>query len=54
MDASYVMKAAAEENEKSTVTTALVRDVIWMYIADELQGVIGDEYARPQGRITIR
>lgn len=54
MDASYVMKAAAQENEKSTVTTALVRDVIWMYIADELQGVIGEAYAQAQGRITIQ
>ena len=54
MDSSYMFKAAAEENEKSTITTAVVRDVIWLYIAVELDNVIGDTYAEAQGRITIR
>ena len=54
MDSSYMFKTAAEENEKSTITTAVVRDVIWLYIAQELNNVIGDAYAEPQGRITIR
>ena len=54
MDSSYVFKAAVEEYEKSTVTTAAVRDVVWMYIADELNNVIGEEYAAPQGRITVK
>ena len=54
MDSSYMFKAAAEANEKSTITTAVVRDVIWLYIAGELNNVIGDEYAEAQGRITIK
>ena len=54
MDSSYMLKAAAEENEKSTITTAVVRDVIWLYIAGELNNVIGDPYADEQGRITIK
>ena len=54
MDSSYMFKAAAEENEKSTVTTAVVRDVIWQYISGELDGVIDETYAQAQGRITVR
>ena len=54
MDSSYVLKAAAEENEKSTITTAVVRDVIWLYIAGELNNVIPDTYAEAQGRITVK
>lgn len=54
MDSSYMFKAAAEANEKSAVTTAVVRDVIWQYIAEQLGSVIGEEYAAPQGRLTIK
>ena len=54
MDSSYVFKAAAEENEKSTITTAAVRDVVWMYIAEELNNVVGPEYGEYQGRIAVR
>ena len=54
MDSSYVFKAAAEENEKSTITTAVVRDVVWQYIAEELGNRIGDPYTSAQARITIR
>ena len=55
MDSSYVFVAAAEENQRSAVTTAVVRDdVIWMYIRDALGGEIGDQYAQPQGRITVK
>ncbi len=54
MDSSYIFKEAAEENEKSTVTTAVVRDVIWQYISGELDGVIDETYAQAQGRITVR
>ena len=54
MDSSYMLKAAAEENVKSTITTAVVRDVIWQYIAEEMNNVIADAYAEAQGRITIR
>ncbi|MBQ3668481.1 MAG: 5'-nucleotidase C-terminal domain-containing protein, partial [Clostridia bacterium] len=54
MDSSYIFKAAAEKNEKSTITTAVVRDVVWMYIESELENVIGSQYAEAQGRITIK
>ena len=54
MDSSYMIKAAAEANEKSTITTAVVRDVIWLYIAGELNNVIGEPYGEAQGRITVK
>ena len=41
MDSSYVLKAAAEANEQSAVTPAVVRDVVWSYIASELNNQIG-------------
>ncbi len=53
MDSSYIFKEAADANEKSTITTAVVRDVVWQYIAGELHTVIGEAYAQAQGRITI-
>ena len=53
MDSSYIFTEAAEANEKSTITTAVVRDVIWHYIAGEMNNLIGEEYAAAQGRITI-
>ena len=54
MDSSYMLKEAAAENEKSTVTTAVVRDVIWLYIAGELNNVIAAPNAEAQGRITVK
>ena len=54
MDSSYIFPAAAEANEKSTITTAVVRDVIWLYIAAELNNIIGDSYAQAQGRVTVQ
>ena len=54
MDSSYMFKAAAEANEKSTITTAVVRDIVWTYLAEELNNVVGDAYAEAQGRITIK
>ena len=54
MDSSYVFAAAAEVNEKSTITTAVVRDVVWLYIANELNNRIGEAYAESQGRIIIK
>lgn len=54
MDSSYIFKEAAEANGKSTITTAVVRDVVWLYIAGELGNVIGEAYAEPQGRITVQ
>ncbi|MBQ8092274.1 MAG: 5'-nucleotidase C-terminal domain-containing protein [Clostridia bacterium] len=53
MDVSYVMKEAAEADERSTITTAVVRDVIWQYLTDVLSNRIGSEYEKPQGRIQI-
>lgn len=53
MDSSYIFPQAAAANEKSTITTAVVRDVIWLYIAGELGNVIGDAYAAPQSRLTV-
>ncbi len=54
MDSSYMFKAAAEANEKSTITTAVVRDVIWLYIAGELSNVVGEQYGEIQSRITVK
>ena len=54
MDSSYMFKAAAEQNEKSTITTAVVRDVIWLYIMGEMNNVISADYAGANGRITVR
>ena len=53
MDSSYVLKAAAEANEQSAVTTAVVRDVVFQFIAAELNHQVGETYAAPQGRLTI-
>jgi len=53
MDSSYMFKDAAAANEKSTITTAVVRDVVWMYIAEALENIVGSDYAQAQGRITI-
>ncbi len=54
MDSSYIFPTAAEEHEKSTITTAVVREIVWKYIASELNNVIGEAYAESQGRITVR
>ncbi len=54
MDSSYVFKAAAQRNERSTITTAVVRDVVWLYLAEELGNVVDEAYAEPQGRITVK
>ena len=53
MDASYIFPEAVEANAKSAVTTAVVRDVVWQYIAEELHNVVGEDYAAPQGRIAL-
>jgi len=52
MDSNYI---SLERNEDySTITSALVVDVVWMFIMQELGGVIGEDYLEPQGRITIQ
>ncbi|MBQ7487572.1 MAG: 5'-nucleotidase C-terminal domain-containing protein [Clostridia bacterium] len=53
MDASYLFKEAAEAAENSTITTAVVRDVIWKYLTEALDNQIGDAYAAPAGRIEM-
>ncbi len=53
MDSSYIFKEAAAANEKSAVTTAIARDIVWMYIDEVLENVIGSDYETAQGRITI-
>ena len=54
MDSAYVFKAAAGEDERSTITDAPVTDVIWLYLSSELGNVVGNAYAQAQGRITIK
>ena len=54
MDSSYIFREAAEANEASTVTTAVVRDIVWQYLSTELGSRIGEAYSAPQGRITVR
>jgi 5'-nucleotidase len=51
MDSNYI--SLERDEEFSTITSAFVVDVVWMYIMQELGGVIGAEYAAPQGNITI-
>ena len=53
MDSSYIFKEAAEANQNSTITTAVVRDVIWNYLSSQLNNVISKDYATPQGRLTL-
>ena len=53
MDSSYVFKAAAEADARSAITTAVVRDVVWMYVREALEGTVGGDYAAAQGRITV-
>ncbi len=54
MDSAYAFKAAARENEKSTMTTAAVREVVWLYLAEELGGMVSETYAEAQGRIEVK
>ena len=53
MDSSYMFTEAAAENQAGTITTAVVRDVVWQYISSQLSGQIGEPYAAPQGRIQV-
>ena len=51
MDASYV--CLEKDADKSAITSALVTDVIWMYIQEKLGGEIGSAYAATEGRVTV-
>ena len=53
MDSSYIFKEAAEADDKCAITTAVVRDVVWMFIQEKLGSAVGAEYAKAQGRITL-
>lgn len=53
MDSSYVFAEAAAADEACAITTAVVRDVVWMYLGEALGSVVGGDYGEPQGRITI-
>ena len=53
MDSSYIFKDAAAANGKSMITTAVVRDIVWMYIDEVLENVVGTDYAKAQGRIAL-
>ncbi len=53
MDSSYLFKAAAAADDKSAITTAVVRDVVWMYLDEKLENVVKEaEYGKVQNRIT--
>ena len=54
MDSSYMFKEAAEADQRSTVTTAVVRDVVWMYLSEQLGNIVAEPYTEPQGRITMQ
>jgi len=51
MDSNYA--CLDKDADLSTITTATVINVVWMYINEKLGGVIGSEYAGAQGRITV-
>ena len=53
MDVSYVMKEAAETNDRSAITTAVVRDVVWMYLKEALNNRVDAVYEKAAGRIII-
>lgn len=53
MDSSYIFKEAAARNEQSTITVAGVREVVFMYISEVLNGQITVDYENAAGRITI-
>lgn len=51
MDSNYI--CLDKDPDLSTITSATVTDVIWLYASKKLGGVIGGQYAEPQGRITV-
>jgi len=52
MDSNYISLERCQDY--STITSAMVVDVVWMFIMQELGGLIDARYAAPQGRITVR
>ncbi|MDR1892716.1 MAG: 5'-nucleotidase C-terminal domain-containing protein [Oscillospiraceae bacterium] len=51
MDSNYI--CLDKDPDKSTITSAVVRDVVWMYLTQKLSGTIGSQYSQPQGRINV-
>ena len=51
MDSNYI--CLDKDADRSTITSAVVRDVVWMYLTQKLDGVIGTQYAQTQGRINV-
>ena len=51
MDSNYI--SHERDEEFSTITSAMVVDVVWMYIQTALGGVIDAQYAYVDGRITV-
>ena len=51
MDSNYI--CLDKDADLSTITTATVVDVVWSYINQKLDGVIGSKYAAAHGRITV-
>jgi len=52
MDSNYI--CADKDASRSTITTAKVTDVVWNYLTQKLDRVIGTQYAQPQGRINVQ
>lgn len=55
-DTYYTLKAAKEAEGAKYVNNGngvKVRDAVAMYIEHELDGTVGESYAKPQGRITV-
>ncbi len=53
MDSSYIFQEAAEADARCAITTLDVREAIWAYLSEALDGHVGSAYEKPQGRITI-
>ena len=51
LDSNYV--CLDKDADLSANTSMPVRDAVWMYINQKLDGVIGTEYAQTQGRIKV-
>jgi len=52
MDSNYISLERCQYY--STITSAFVVDAVWMYVMQELGGIIDARYAAPQGRIIIQ
>ncbi|MDL2318473.1 5'-nucleotidase C-terminal domain-containing protein [Eubacteriales bacterium OttesenSCG-928-A19] len=53
MDSSYMFMDAVAADDASAITSGVVRDVVWMYIDEVLENIVGSDYEDAQGRISI-